>query len=111
IVMLLVILVFKAINDDSVVNSIFKAAGYTYGPLLGLFAFGMISKRAVKDKLVPFFCILSPLISFLIDKYSPALVGYSIGFELVVINGMIMYILLFLTSRHHTEEERKSVIY
>lgn len=111
VIMLLVILVFKAINDDSVVNSIFKAAGYTYGPLLGLFAFGMISKRAVKDKLVPFFCILSPVISFLIDKYSPALIGYSIGFELIVINGLITYLLLFLTSRHHTDEERKSVVY
>lgn len=111
IVMLLVILVFKAINDDSVVNSIFKAAGYTYGPLLGLFAFGMISKRAVKDRLVPFFCILSPVLSFLIDKYSPALLGYSIGFELIVINGLITYLLLLITSRDHTEEERKTVVY
>lgn len=97
-VMMLVILVFKVINNDSVVNAIFKAAGYTYGPLLGLFAFGMISKRMVKDKLVPVICIISPLISFVIDKNSLALTGYSIGFELIIINGLITFFLLLCTS-------------
>lgn len=98
-VMLLVILVFRIINDDSVVNAIFKAAGYTYGPLVGLFAFGMVTKRAVADKLVPFICILSPLISFVIDKNSVAWTGYSIGFELIVINGLITYLFLLVTSK------------
>ncbi|EOR92788.1 Sodium/iodide co-transporter [Arcticibacter svalbardensis MN12-7] len=109
VIMLLVVLLFKIINDDSVVNSIFKAAGYTYGPLLGLFSFGMISKRDVKDKLVPFFCILSPIISFVIDKYSFLLTGYTIGFELIVINGLITYFLLFLSSRPHTTNQQKSL--
>ncbi|MGV3510361.1 MAG: sodium:solute symporter [Sphingobacteriaceae bacterium] len=97
-VMMLVILVFKVINNDSVVNAIFKAAGYTYGPLLGLFAFGMITNRMVKDKLVPVICIISPLISFVIDKNSLALTGYSIGFELIIINGLITFFLLLCTS-------------
>lgn len=97
-VMMLVILVFKVINNDSVVNAIFKAAGYTYGPLLGLFAFGMITNRMVKDKLVPIICIISPLISFIIDKNSLALTGYSIGFELIIINGLITFFLLLCTS-------------
>ncbi|WP_069661165.1 sodium:solute symporter [Arcticibacter eurypsychrophilus] len=109
VIMLVVILLFKIINDDSVVNSIFKAAGYTYGPLLGLFSFGMISKRDVKDKLVPFFCILSPIISYFIDKYSVALTGYSIGFELIVINGLITYLLLFLSSRPHIPNQPEIV--
>jgi len=98
--MLLVILAFKVINDDSVVNAIFKAAGYTYGPLLALFSFGMITKRNVADKLVPYICVLSPLIVFFIDKYSASLTGYVIGFELIVYNGLITFLMLLLTSRH-----------
>ena len=97
--MLLVILVFRVINDDSVVNAIFKAAGYTYGPLLGLFTFGMVTKRNVSDRLVPFISVLSPLICFFIDKYSAALTGYVIGFELIVYNGLITYLLLLITSK------------
>lgn len=95
-IMLLVIFVFKIINDDSVVNAIFKAAGYTYGPLLGLFFFGMTSKRRVRDRLVPFICLISPIVSFIIDQYSMSLTGYSIGFELIIINGFITFLLLML---------------
>ncbi|KAA8483107.1 Na+/proline symporter [Arcticibacter tournemirensis] len=98
-IMLLVILGFKIINDDSVVNAIFKAAGYTYGPLVGLFAFGMSTKRIVTDKLVPFICILSPVLSFIIDRNSGSWFGYSIGFELIIINGLITYLLLLVTGK------------
>ena len=97
--MLLVILGFKVINNDSVVNAIFKAAGYTYGPLLGLFTFGMITKRDVTDKLVPFICLLSPAICFLIDSNSAAWTGYVIGFELIIYNGLITFLLLLLSSK------------
>ncbi len=98
IVMLLVILAFKVINNDSVVNAIFKAAGYTYGPLLGLFAFGMITKRHVHDKLVPFICILSPILSYVIDANSVQWTGYLVGFELIIINALITYFMLLITS-------------
>ena len=87
VVMVAVILVFKAINDDSVVNSIFTAAGYTYGPLLGLFAFGLLTKKGVTDKLVPYLCIASPVLCFVINKYSVAWFGYMMSFELIVLNG------------------------
>lgn len=97
--MLLVILVFRIINDDSVVNAIFKAAGYTYGPLVGLFGFGMLTKRQVADRFVPWICILSPILSFIIDKNSVSWFSYSIGFELIIINGLITYLCLLLTSR------------
>ncbi len=97
-VVFLVVLVFKIINDDSVVNAIFKAAGYTYGPLLGLFAFGMISKRSIKDKLIPYICVLSPAIAFFIDKESLSWFGYSIGFELIIINALITMLCMLLTS-------------
>ncbi|PWG80775.1 sodium:solute symporter [Pararcticibacter amylolyticus] len=98
-IMLLVILVFRIINDDSVVNAIFKAAGYTYGPLVGLFGFGMLTKRQVADRFVPWICILSPILSFIIDKNSVSWFSYSIGFELIIINGLITYLCLLLTSR------------
>lgn len=102
--MLLVILGFKVINNDSVVNAIFKAAGYTYGPLLGLFAFGMFTRKGVTDKFVPFICILSPAICYLIDINSVNWVGYGIGFELIIYNALITYLLLLLTSRSTKEQ-------
>lgn len=105
--MLLVILVFRVINDDSVVNAIFKAAGYTYGPLLGLFAFGMISKRIVTDRFVPFICLLSPAITYIIDSYSLTWIGYMMGFELIVVNGLITFLCLLLTSKPNTGEETR----
>lgn len=99
VVMLLVILVFRLINDDSVVNAIFKAAGYTYGPLLGLFAFGMANKRAVADKLVPYICIVSPILTYVLDSNSLEWIGYAMGFELIVLNAAITFILLLATSK------------
>ena len=102
--MLLVILGFKVINDDSVVNAIFKAAGYTYGPLLGLFSFGMFTKRGANDILVPFICLLSPAICYVLDVNSAAWLGYLIGFELIIYNALITYLLLLLTSRSTKEQ-------
>ncbi|MBC5994473.1 sodium:solute symporter [Pontibacter cellulosilyticus] len=99
VIMLLVILVFRMINDDSVVNAIFRAAGYTYGPLLGLFAFGMANKRAVADRLVPYICIISPILTYIIDTNSVDWFGYAMGFELIVVNAAITFILLLATSR------------
>lgn len=96
--MLGVIMVFRLINNDSVVNSIFKAAGYTYGPLVGLFFFGMLTRRAVADRYVPLFCILSPVLTFIVEHYSPVWLGYTMGFELIIVNGLITFMLLLLTS-------------
>jgi len=102
----LVVLGFRVINDDSVVNAIFKAAGYTYGPLLGLFAFGMFTKRAVTDKLVPGICLLSPALCYVIDTHSKAWTGYAIGFELIILNGFITYLFLLLTSKSTTTQTK-----
>lgn len=104
VLMLLVILVFRILNDDSVVNAIFKAAGYTYGPLLGLFAFGMFTKRGVTDKLVPYVCLVSPFITFLIDSNSASWFGYTFGFELIVLNSLITFIGLLITSKSTTSQ-------
>jgi Na+/proline symporter len=97
IVLFLVILIFKAINDDSVITAVFKAAGYTYGPILGLFAFGLITKYSLKDKWVPVVCFLAPILSYIININSEAWFnGYRFGFEILVVNGLLTFIGLFL---------------
>lgn len=99
IVMLLVILVFKLINDESVVTAIFTAASYTYGPLLGLFVFGLFTKRAVRDKLVPYIAVAAPILLFLVNRFIiTPYTNYVIGLELIIINGAITFLFLFFTS-------------
>ena len=99
IVMLLVILVFRVINNDSVVNAIFTAASYTYGPLLGLFAFGILTKLPVADRLVPYICVLSPALCYLINTYVVVpYTAYAVGFELIIYNGLFTGLMLWATS-------------
>jgi Na+/proline symporter len=105
-IMVVVILIFRVINNDSVVIAIFRAAGYTYGPLLGLFVFGMLTKRAVTDKFVPWICLLSPVLCYILDTNSVAWTGYAIGFELIVLNGLITFLFLFLTSKSTTTQTK-----
>lgn len=106
--MFLVIVIFNAINDASVVSMIFKIASYTYGPLLGLYAFGLFMKsKTVHDKWVPFICVLSPAICFLISTNSATLLGgYVIDNELIIINGLITFLGLLSISRPATEQTR-----
>jgi SSS family transporter len=95
----LVILVFNSINDSSVINSVFTAAGYTYGPLLGLFSFGLFTKRPLTDKYVPVICVLSPLLSYLININSESLLwGYKFGFEILLLNGLLTFLGLWAIS-------------
>ncbi|MCP9199269.1 sodium:solute symporter [Gramella sp. GC03-9] len=100
IIMFLVIIIFNAINDTSVVSAVFKVAGFTYGPLLGLFAFGLLNKRSVKDRFVPLVCILSPILSFILDSNSVEwFFGYQFGFEILLVNAAITFLGLLLISR------------
>lgn len=102
-ILFLAIIVFWYINDDSVIAAVFRIAGYTYGPLLGLFAFGMFSKRKIKDKLSPWICILAPLLTYILNIYSTELFwGYSFGFELLILNGLLTYLGLWLISKKAT---------
>lgn len=94
------ILGFWVLNDDSVIKTIFKVAGYTYGPLLGLFAFGMITRLSVRDAWVPVVAVISPLVTFVLDRFSAELfAGYTFGFELLLVNGAITFMGLLLASR------------
>ncbi len=102
--MALVIIIFRIINDDSVISAVFTAAGYTYGPLLGLFAFGLITKIKIKDKWVPVVCILSPIVCYILNIYSKQLFnGYQIGFELLLLNGILTFIGLALLHDRKTK--------
>ncbi|WP_372936185.1 sodium:solute symporter [Mariniphaga sediminis] len=95
-----VILIFHAISNESVVVAVFTVAGYTYGPILGLFVFGMFSKRIVKDRWVPLIAVISPVSCFFISKYSEWLFhGYKFGFELLILNGIITLTGLWIFSR------------
>jgi Na+/proline symporter len=99
----LTIVVFNEVNDRSVVSAVFKAAGFTYGPLLGLFAFGLSNKMAVRDKFVPYICLLSPFLSFILDWYSADWFnGFQFGFEILLVNAAITYIGLLLSSKGAT---------
>ena len=104
VLMFLVIVIFNAINDASVVSMIFKIASYTYGPLLGLYAFGLFVKsKTVKGNWVPFICVLSPAVCFLITKNSALLFGnYIIDNELIVFNGLLTFIGLLIISKPAT---------
>jgi Na+/proline symporter len=94
------ILLFRIINNESIVIAVFRVAGYTYGPILGLFIFGMYSKRIVKDNWVPLIGILAPVLCFFISKYSEILFnGYKFGFELLILNGALTMFGLFLFSK------------
>ena len=100
ILIVLVVLLFNAVNDTSVVTAIFKVASYTYGPLIGLFAFSLFAKRRnVMDKATPVICILAPLATYFIDKYSTTLLnGYVFAEELILVNGIVTFLGLLLMS-------------
>ncbi len=85
-----VILIFNSINKDSVINELFKVAGFTYGPLLGMFSFGLFTKIKVKPGLIPLIVVLSPIISYAINQFAP-LLGYNFGFEILLVNGLITF--------------------
>lgn len=92
-----VIMIFYAYSEQSIISAVFNIAGYTYGPLLGLFSFGLFTKTPIKDKLVPYLCIASPILTYIIDSNSQAwLNGYQFGFEKLLVNGAITFIGLWL---------------
>lgn len=96
-VIIFVIISFEIINNQAIIQQLFTIAGYTYGPLLGLYSFGLFTKYQVHDKWVPLVAIGAPILSFLISYYSEFLFnGYQFGFELLIINGLFTILGLFL---------------
>ncbi|GIV34101.1 MAG: sodium:solute symporter [Chitinophagales bacterium] len=97
---LLVVLLFNYVLDEDVVSNVFRAAGYTYGPLLGLYAFGLFTKRIVRDHWVPLVCLISPVLCYLLNMHSADLLeGYEFGFELLIVNGLLTFTGLWIISK------------
>jgi len=95
-----VIIVFKAVSDSSVIQQLFTIAGYTYGPLLGLFAFGLFTNFRIMDKWVPIVALISPIICYILSKNSVVwFSGYNFGFELLIVNGLITFIGLLIVNK------------
>ena len=93
------ILVFRAVNDEAVIDKLFTIAGYTYGPLLGFYSFGLFTRRRVKDRFTPYVAVLSPVICYFLSKYSVQLFnGYKFGFELLLLNGLLTFTGLWIFS-------------
>jgi Na+/proline symporter len=101
IVFLICIMVFKFLNNKSIIDIILRLAGYTYGPLLGLFSFGILTNRKFKESVfVPLICIVAPLITYVIAENSKTIFGgFQIGIELLILNGLLTFIGLFLISK------------
>ncbi|OJV27091.1 MAG: sodium:solute symporter [Bacteroidetes bacterium 37-13] len=110
ILLLLVIVLFQVLNNQAVIDTILMLAGYTYGPLLGMFAFGIFSKRKVKDTLVPVLCVIAPAISYALSYWVNTmkpeyLNGYQIGNELILVNGLITYLGLWILSENKLKND------
>jgi len=91
------ILLFRVLNSTSVIDAIYILCSYTYGPLLGLFAFGLLTKRQTNDRLVPYICLASPIVCYLLDMAVGQLTGYHFGYELLMLNGLLTFLGLWLS--------------
>ena len=107
-VFVLFILIFKALNSTSLIDAVYIIAGYTYGPLLGLFLFGLFTRKMPADRLVPYICVVSPMLSYGVDLLVQRLWGYRFGYELLMLNGLLTFTGLWLSSRHIRSAERQT---
>ncbi|MCR5313692.1 MAG: sodium:solute symporter [Bacteroidaceae bacterium] len=98
-IFLLFTLVFKWIGSSSVIDLIYTLVSYTYGPLLGLFAFGIFTNRTPQGKFVPYIAVLSPVVCYLVDYFSLRIFGYKFGYELLMLNGLLTFVGLWTVSK------------
>jgi len=107
----ILIIVFKQVNNESVLYAFIRTTGFIYGPLLGVFIFGIYSKRSIKDLYIPIICILSPVLSFIIDINSEKwLNGYEFGYDILLLNLALTLLALFILSKKKSENEPFSLI-
>jgi SSS family transporter len=90
-ILIAIIMVFRALNDESVINTVYTIAGYTYGPLLGLFSFGLFTKYRIRDRWVPLVVLLSPLLAWLLNVFLIEVFGFYLGYTLLLFNGLITF--------------------
>lgn len=105
-----VIIIFRQVNSKEVITAVFDIAGYTYGPLLGLYAFGIFNKRPVMDRFVPWICLVSPLLTYYVNEHSAAWFGgYQFGFERLLLNGLFTFVGLWAVSKPVIKQEAVTV--
>lgn len=95
----LFILLFRAVNSTSLLDAIYVLCSYTYGPLLGMFGFALFVRREVTDRLVPYIAVASPMLCYVIDTVTTSLTGYRFGYELLMLNGLLTFLGLWVTGR------------
>ena len=95
----LFILLFRYTNSTSLIDAIYILVSYTYGPLLGLFTFGLFTRRKPNDRMVPFICVASPIVCYALDALSQHLWNYHFGYELLMVNGLLTFLGLCLSHR------------
>ena len=96
---MLFILVFRAVNSTSLIDAVYILCSYTYGPLLGLFAYGLLTRKTMNDRLVPYVVVASPLLCFLLDNMALQLWNYKFGYELLMLNGLLTFMGLLATRK------------
>lgn len=104
-ILFVVILAFKHMASDSIINLVFKVAGYTYGPILGMFVFGMISRRNIRQKAVPAIALLSPIMSYILQWVAAEKFGYHIGFELLGYNALFTIFGFYFASTQNKNKD------
>jgi Na+/proline symporter len=109
-VLFVVIIIFRYLVEESVIKELFVAAGYTYGPLLGLYAFGLFTKLKVRDRLVPIVAILAPILSYILKDHSVAWFNYEFTFEHLVINGILTFIGLLIISKKDLGDDSEGAV-
>ncbi len=106
VIFLACVFIFREVDNGSVISTLLQIASYTYGPLLGLFAFGILTKRAVNNSLVPIICLLAPTLCYILqDNQESLLGGYKIGLELLIINALFAFVLLYVFSKKQTPQK------
>ena len=103
---LLVIIAFRPFHNQSLIDTLFDVAGFTYGPLLGLYAYGLFTRRPARDRWVPFIAIASPVICYVLKINSFQWFGYHFGFEILLVNGLLTFALLWLSSLGNASKQK-----
>ena len=99
---LIIIVVLYVVSSDAVVNLVYKLASYTYGPLLGMFFFGILTNRKVNDKATPWIAVASPLLCLVFNMAGKALWGFDLGFTLLIVNGLLTFFGMWIFSTRNT---------
>lgn len=104
----LIILIFQALNNKSVIDAIYVIASYTYGPLLGLYVFGLFTKRVATDKFIPYIAVFAPLFCYVLSVLFNRYLSYKFGYELLMLNGFITFVALWLISKPVCDQPSKN---